>query len=308
MAANVRLPAPTGQGTISDVPIFRRENVYGPGLFRGYHALAADGIRAYVVRSSGLRHDSKLLRPLYPAALPTRRLHLSVPISGELWLRRGEQSLVIDSNHAWLEEPSFEYERWMGAPHVSLHLEWSLDLVGATAEQGRILLGAETQFRCARLATAILDPGVRHQERHRRILAVVESLADAGLPLDPNPFAHALAPLGPNMTRTCDALGEVLSALSDQPMESDLEARLQVSNRQLRRRLPGLLRMFGGANETFRDMVHRVRLCDAVGLIAGTSLSVVEVAKLVGYGSPHALRRALRRRQLAAPSVLRRTT
>ena len=79
----------------------------------------------------------------------------------------------------------------------------------------------------------------------------------------------------------------------------DVARRIATSRRQLQRCFDEL------GDGSFRESLTRVRMDRAAGLLAGTGLTVKEVASRVGYRQPAQFAKAFRRRYGAAPAAFR---
>ncbi len=108
----------------------------------------------------------------------------------------------------------------------------------------------------------------------------------------------------PRARELTDALDGLLSNLGEQPMIRDLCARLEVSERQLNRLVREYNAAYGFNATGWIDTRNRRRLLLGATFMTVAGATAAYVARVVGYRSPTAFSRALRRAGLPAPSEI----
>lgn len=281
--------------------VFHRHHALSSGAYRGFHAVSHRQFRLYLVETAGLvrsfEHDGALtLRP------SPGRHHVTMSLAGQLDLLASGRELT--RGHAVMGAVDATLERWRGEPFAVLVLEWERGTLGEEARSEQLAFSAADVERLRRCAHTL-------RETHSRLEAaaltreVVQVLRAHGLSLDAKVSCEASDHAASDQ-RLADVLGEVVSPLAGQPMMVDLVSSTGLSDRHLRRRLPTISRQISSAQGAgFREMVLRLRLTTAAGLLARGDTTVNHVAKVVGYGSARALHHAMGAAGMPRPSSIR---
>ena len=274
------------------------------GAARDLVTMRRPGLRCYVVRSRGLVVESRMFGacrlPLLAAFgdAPTVA-HLTVPLEGELVVRRGGRERLVGVGQALLDPGYVVDERWEGRRFAALCVEW-------TAAHGEAATAAELTVSPADLAAlAAFAADLRADEvGDGDVAPLLGRLRGLGLPLF---AAHAVA-LGPAPLAAIElarAFSAVHTQLDRHPDVLDLEALLGVSSRHIRRQLQALGPWWVLPRSDWRGSLRRTRVLLAPSLSTVRGASVERIAGALGYRSAPALLHALDAEGVPPPSRTR---
>lgn len=252
--------------------------------------LVERAVRGTVIRREGLAFDTRFAAAL--AGKPEPVAHLYVVLEGRLvWdggAHAGPAAFVLADDEIERVGPRSPTFRTDGPRVTVVQLRiarelapWPVGLGHGPVALGdaawaaaRALIEQPTEPRAlAALMTALgvpIEIALEEPERLRRLWAVIEPLyAEYGATMSIKQIANALG----------------------------------LSMRQVGRDAKELASTFG-LGDGYRDALLMLRLRTAVVMLSAAEATVVEVARLVGYGSPIAMARAFRDAKLPAPSAV----
>jgi AraC-like DNA-binding protein len=144
-----------------------------------------------------------------------------------------------------------------------------------------------------------------HQGNAAALVGLLEALASSSIVAgDLAPTLMAEEP--ERFRRLWSALAPLYSQYGATTSLKQLASSLDMSMRQVGRDAKELAKAFGIVGG-YRDALLMLRLRVAVLLLSAPEATVVDVARLVGYGSPIAMARAFRDAKLPSPSVIQAT-
>lgn len=254
--------------------------------------------RLHVMRTQQLTCDDLLYQLAFGRTDAGSRSLVTLVLSGTLWLERGDDRFCCDAGSGvYLPTKGALSVRTEGETYESLVLEW--DGVGAGSVQS---LSFEVG-RLRALARAVCA-------RQAPCPALLGEILDAISDITPHGPRHIGMkgdedPRELRAQEIADALDAVLSSLEEQPMATDLEARLGVSSRQVTRMVDAFRDRYGYGSANWLETRHRRRLMLAATLLTTRRATVAQVAKAVGYQRPETLARAFATAGLPRPSRIR---
>ena len=262
------------------------------------------GLRAYVVRTSGIVHEKRLYRGTPLAGATDRRRVVQVVLDGRLRLDDGARTAWLEAGMVSAQPHGFPDERWEGSPFIALVVEWEPPPGERPPPWIVARLGAIDRARAHAWAAqleAASAPPVAAAALVVELLAWLRGHGIAVAPVDD----RLDAPIAPATRALADALGAALSDLAARPMLVDLERTLARSARHLRRDFAAFDRYYafpGGAS--WHRVLHRWRLSVATSLMTAPGATTEGVAATLGYGSPRAFCLAMHQIGLPSPGAI----
>jgi AraC-like DNA-binding protein len=227
-------------------------------------------------------------------------------LSASRWLGPGDLCVsdargAFTSRHEALEESSLsitiEWDReYFGGPPIGEPL---LDRLGSAAP---VLLEVEALRRS--IERAWLDTEANRAVASQ-LLRVLASLRAEGIDVPKLTEAELAGESAPDVERLSRALDTSLSFTGTRPMMVDLEDITLLSGRTVERTLPEMLRAWGQAPETFRELRSRVRLFQAQLLMSHPAVTTELASRVFGFASPNAFCRAFWKAGLPSPGRIR---
>lgn len=274
------------------------------GASRRFVLLQRPGLRLYVVSSEGLTVESRVFRhnpfSWLAAHGPRPCGHLIVPISGAYIARRSGRETSLEAREALLDIDRIFDERWEGSPFVALCIEWSAEYGEPQQRQGDLRISRADHAFFRALAEALVHDTLSTEN----LRALFETLRAIGVPLHPVADVDlGAAPRG--AVELARAVNAAHMRYDRHPDLADLEARLGISSRQIRRRLQALGPWWVSPGSDWRSTLRRARVLLAPSLATARGATVERVARALGYRSATALHFALDAEGLPSLSTAR---
>lgn len=292
------------------ITLERRVGLLTGGARRETVWLRAEGLTVYVCESDGLVFDaaplSAFTRGVVDQGRDAPRLdHVTMVLEGAQHVRTqgrpvdvGAGQLIGDALPAW-------DERWEGGPYRSLSVEWSSAHGDAMPGRAHGRMSRRLSSAARALAAAMMRRELRGAAGADAVARLLAALRAEGLPLAA-PDRRALVAVPEGAQALADAVSWMQSSLHTQPMWVDVERRLGLSERQLRRHLARLGWWVGFPHGSMRRHLVSVRTVGAAALLSARGVKAKDVARSLGYGSERALVTALSNVGLPPPTALGR--
>ena len=290
---------------------------YAPGVLRQVRSLDAPEIgvayraidlrapllRVGVQSGHGIASDYGLLDRATPFVRDVRRVCLSVLLEGDGRFDEGDRRLWLRPGEAVLSDASRGgTEAYAGPRSRVLVLEWASGSLGPSADASGLVVRLDARERAALASAADALEGPRPVHAVIEILAVMRS---AGVALERVDIGHLTERSDPRDHALALALDGPLSNLASFPAIDDVVDELGWSQRLVHRRIAALATRYGFAFDTWRALLHHLRLAMALRL-ASAGATTELIAKKTGYRSPVALCHAFAKAGLPSPGTLAR--
>ncbi len=271
----------------------------------GYAAVFRPGLRAYVVRSEGIRFDTALQPRFFEAIAPDAPTKLSILLGGHLVLHGNARGISLAPGDYQFHGRGWS-ERWEGPGFRVLVIEWDRDF-GAAGDGGGGRLSPTDRAEVTRLADQLerrlpneLAACVFTTHLFARLRAI-------GLPLERLSATRLHAAMPAGVVPIAHAVTSVMRDLRRRPSWVDVEQPLERDARSLRRLTPGHAAWLAplGWPTQWRRRLRALRLITAMRLLGSKNATVEMVAAASGYGSARALHLALHQESLPTPGSIR---
>jgi AraC-like DNA-binding protein len=270
------------------------------GASRHYVGLQRPGLRVYVIATDRVIVDTAVLGASVPrlmTMLPTIG-NVTFPLVGT-YITRDTREEEHHVGRLRVDAPGHFAERWEGPRFRALCAEWAHPF-GPPGAPTALALSPTEHAAIERVAEAIVL-GVCEPAHLRTLFALLaahrvlhrDALPDLDAPAPPH--AHAIA----------GALNEIMVDLPSHPDLGDLEARVGLTSRHLRRRFAELGQWTPLHDGSFRATLRRHRVLFASSLASVPGATVEQIARALGYRAPQALLAALREEGLPSPAEAR---
>ena len=263
-------------------------------------ALLHTKLRLHAVDNANVVNEDLLLQRGFARAGRLGRRSMTILLEGVARLTAfGEHHWLAPGDVIAVESRNAIQMRQAGARYASLALEWEPGFFGDPKRPvARSKIAARDLAR-ARAAWQSVRDGAGDGEA---VVAAVVDLGYAAGVCERRPAVDLREEAPPRAAEITEALDVVLSRLADQPMMADLGDRLGVSARQLNRLVREYNERYAFNARGWIDTRNRRRLLFGATFMTAPGATAAYVARVVGYRSPTAFARALRRAGLPAPS------
>jgi AraC-like DNA-binding protein len=272
------------------------------------HTVGAVGLRVYALRLDGVVFDAGPLSAAASAmkASPSAPHVLTVVLDGEQLVRTSKGTVTVRAGRGLVAGGRGWNERWDGGSYRSLTIELEAPGVARPSEPREIAISATLRSAARALAERLergdlAGAGVAVAVANLVARARAEALGFESLSVESLPLAPRDA------QRVADCRSWVESHLDQKPMWIDWATRIDLSERQLRRRLAEIepwCRLAGGS---LRAQLRFLRAQAASMMLARDTDKVEAVAAALGYGSERALATSLAELGLPSPRALGRS-
>ncbi len=278
---------------------------------REAYFLLHSGLRAYVVRASGVTVEKRLLLGTELLLDHGGRHAVQVVLSGRMRLAHQGRERWLLPGDASLQRWVFPDERWEGEPFEAVVLEWSQAWRSDEPAQWNTdwkidRLPPRDLERLARWSAELVHTELSPERAAAHLAQLLELLSCAGLPVRRAAAAELVEAIAPAARHLAAPLGASLSNLGGRPMLVDLEAALGRSSRHLRRNLAELHRTYDFYGGSWHRLRHWWRLSMATTLMTARGATTEGVSDLLGYGSPRAFCLAMAQASLPSPGKISR--
>lgn len=270
--------------------------------------------RSFFVKLVGMRGvvmEDSLVAPSRLAIVHGWPL-LTIPVAGCGVVRSGRLASRLEARELAWTPSSGDYRARVEEHGVqALVVQWDPAVFGRAGDTAPVkaALGARDYERIHAVTRRIAEAGYdarRASAAAADLFAVLRSLGF----LDTTAAAgDLLTPVDPHVVSAGAAIDRVLSAPCLAPAQLDIEtaiARSPAHTRRLVNRYAEALRLQGARG--WRDLLGTWRLYLGTVLMTAPRATTEAIARLLGYGSPHAFCHAFANAGLPAPGELRRIT
>ncbi len=271
---------------------FRRRISFDGRASRHLDLVGTRHFRVYVADAKGMVRDTSVDGPSDPSG----RSQLSIVLDGEF--TRGKSGPLRPGDVLADRASNGVSERWLARRRFRvLVAEWDAQALGNAVDVPRTGTLSRVEIaRASRLAQTLRDGCATRT-------GCLELFRGLGVDLQPDQACQeSLSQLQPLAT----AAGSATSALHHAPMVVDLARYCTWSPRHMRRHFPALGHCLTGRAIGFRKYVLRLRVTSATALLSSPHFSIDNVARVVGYQSSRAMRKAFEQNGVRSPSTLRR--
>lgn len=264
--------------------------------------LRAPLLRVGVQSGRGIASDYGLLDRATPFVREVRRVCLSVLLEGDGRFDEGDRRVWLRPGDAVLSEASRGgTEAYAGPRSRVLVIEWAAGALGRGATASDVVrLGARDRAALASAAEGLDGP-----RPVQAVLEILSVLRSAGVALERVELGDLAGVSDAQDHALARALDGPLSNLATFPAIDDVGDELGWSQRLVHRRVAALARRYGFAFDTWRALLHHLRLAMALRL-ASAGATTELIAKKTGYRSPVALCHAFAKAGLPSPGALAR--
>lgn len=288
--------------------LFSNRMIHAPalGLHTGGYLFSHTRFRIALEVARELISDAGVFARAFSQASPaSSRNVLFLPLCGiarirrlgrESALRRGE-FLIEEKQQGYL--PRYEYA-------VVLIVEWEAGYLTTRSfppgSSGTISPSGVQHLR--RIVGSLPLVGHGGQEASQVAAAILSVLRTEGLPFDPASAGDLDEPTDDWIFQLNRAVDDAIQGLGRGPAILDLQRALGWSPRTIQRRLHENHRRYGLHSSGWRDLLLRCRLATGTNLLSAPGANPGLVAATLGYGSPHALRKAMIEAGMPAPAQI----
>lgn len=270
-----------------------------------YRAIDMRGplLRVGVQEGRGIASDYGLLDRATPFVREVRRVCLSIVLDGDgrfdeagrrVWVRPGD-AVLSQANRGGTEA-------YAGTRSRVLVLEWAANTIGPESRGGGVVVRLDERDRATLGAAAEALAGPRPVEA---VVAIVGVLRSAGILLERLEVCDLAGTSDAQDRALAHALDGPLSNLAAFPAIDDVGDPLGWGQRLVHRRIAALASRYGLAFDTWRALLHHLRLAMALRL-ASAGATTELIAQKTGYRSPVALCHAFAKAGLPSPGTLAR--
>ncbi|HEY0840361.1 MAG TPA: hypothetical protein VGD74_09265 [Vulgatibacter sp.] len=265
------------------------------------------GYRVGIEIRRGVVRDWAMWPQQLQRAGASNRSNLFVQLAGEVHVRSAGRERTLQSGACMTEHRSRSWGFRVDRPTATLILEWAPGEMGDEIRDpfSDVKLSRTTLEACRRAAMSLTYPESTPAEVAAAIGTIFACLRAEGAPLHDVDEARLIEPVEPTVAALNHALDRSLSMADERPMLADLEERLGISERHIRRRTGDYLATYQANAAGWRELSHRWRLSTGLALMSAKGATTEGVARILGYSSPTAFCRAFAASGLPSPGAIR---
>ncbi len=299
----------------SVLPSVQLLEVEEPRVTRRFHGAFHPRVWVHVLELDGC-YDEELLPYLGKGRPVAGRALCGFSVSGRSFVRfgSGRRVTIEPGDGVFCQGRSAFRSRAEStdAPAISINIDWDADYfgAGAPASPSRFSLGSKAGLseRVDALRTEI----ARAWEHAALAPSLAASVSDllaflraSGLAVPVVRPADLETSFDADVQRASRAFDRAFSQTRDLPMLIDVEASLGLSARTIQRAMPRVVRAWGRAPVTFRELRTQVQLGRGCLLMSHPQATTERVADLLGFSTANALCRSFAKSGLPSPGRVR---
>lgn len=288
--------------------LFTNRMIHAPdlGLHTGGYLLSHTKFRIALEVARELISDAGVFARAFSQASPaSSRNVLFLPLCGIARIRRLGHEAILRRGEFLMEEkqrgylPRYEYA-------VVLIVEWEAGFLAtrpfAPGSTGRISRSGLHRLR--RIVGSLPLVGHGDQAASQMAASILSVLRAEGLPFDLASAGDLDEPTDSWVNQLNRAVDDAIQGVGRGPAIQDLQRTLGWSPRTIQRRLHEKHLRYGLHSSGWRDLLLRSRLAYGTNLLSAPGATTELVSATLGYGSPHALRKAMIEAGLPAPGQI----
>jgi AraC-like DNA-binding protein len=285
------------------------------GLHRLFHGAFHPRMWVHIVENRGCISDDRVAACLSVGRPPKGRRLLGLRLRGLGRVRVGETEHWGGPGTVYAADGRAGFatrDESPDGPSLSLNIDWDREYFGSRSVGGLLVgklsnvpqLVAECEDLREAIEAAWVDPSA--DARMANAAAGLCSVLRAeGYDVPAVRAAELRGGSSPQVEALSRALDMALCMTDERPAQVDLEERVGMSARTLRRQLPRVLDAWGLQTETFTELRTRIRLFQATLLMSNPNATTELGAQTFGFSSPTAFCRSFLLRGLASPGRIR---